>query len=207
MEGQFQTSFIPKKPVGTQPTLGKPARTTNLFTIIVIILFVTTLLIGGAVYIYSITLEKKSETVQASLTEEINNLQKESKLINEMGRFDTRLETIKSLLANHVALTEFFDFLSDNTTVSVAYTGFKYSTTEQALNVSMIGKAKSFASLALQSDRFLTADGRKYVKGFSYTNYTLDRAGDVTFNLSMTLDRSAVLYSKTLSELSDTAAE
>jgi hypothetical protein len=198
MEGQFQTSFIPKKPVGTPPTLGKPARTTNLFTIIVFIVFATVVLLTVAVYVYQMYLKKSNEAVQTELQTELSKLSTQSPDIDNMARLDSRIEGAKSLLAQHVALTEYFEFLSDKTLANVRFTGFKYSMGEHNMTVTMSGMARSFASLALQSDEFNKPENGKYIKGYSFTSYNLDKNGDVIFNLTSTVDQKALLYKDTI---------
>lgn len=198
MEGKFQTSFIPKKNVGPQLPLGKPVRTTNFFSLIVTIVFVTVIIISIGVFAYNMYLDRTHKGVQEDLTAQLDALKAQNSDIIKLTRMDLRLKSTKSLLDQHVALTQLFQFLSDHTLSTVRYTGVRYNVIDGNLNIILSGEAKSFASLALQSDELLKDESREYVKGFTFSNYNLDPDGDVVFLLTATIDPDSMLYKDTI---------
>ncbi|MDQ3014329.1 MAG: hypothetical protein M3Q73_00500 [bacterium] len=204
MEGKFQTSFIPKKNVAPQLPLGKPVRTTNFFSLIVTVVFVTVILISIGVFGYNMYLDRTHKAVQEDLNAQLDALKAQNSDIIKLTRMDLRLKSTKALLDQHVALTELFQFLGDHTLSTVRYTGVRYNVIDGKINVILSGEAKSFASLALQSDELLKEENKKYVKGFTFSNYNLDPGGNVVFLLTATLDQDSLLYKDTIATLEAT---
>jgi hypothetical protein len=208
MEGKFQTSFIPKKTVSSQPGPGpgiaKPVRTTNFFNLIITIIFVTILILTGIVYGYQYYLKKEVTKVEDELTQKLDTLRREN--VIELARFDSRLTSAKNLMAQHVAVTEFFTFLSKVTSQSVRFTTFRYSVADQKLTLSMSGEARGFAVLADQADEFAKTETQEYIKGATISNYTLDKSGNVNFSFNATVDPSKILYKDTV-ETEEVATE
>lgn len=201
MEGKFQTSFIPKKNVSPQLPLGKPVRTTNFFSLIVTIIFVTVILISIGVFAYNMYLDRTHKAIQEDLTAQLDALKAQNSDIIKLTRMDMRLKSTKALLDQHVALTELFQFLGDHTLSTIRYTGLRYNVIDGKINVILSGEAKSFASLALQSDELLREENRKYTKGFTFSNYNLDPGGNVVFLLTTTIDQDSLLYKDTIATL------
>lgn len=199
MEGKFQTSFIPKKPVGSQPNLTKPAHTTNLFSIIVTIIFVTVLLLSGLVFAYKMMVQQKNDRLNEELQAEIAKLRAQDASINELIRLDTRVESAKKLLNQHVALTSFFEFLSSSTLKTIQYKNFKYTQNpDNKVVITMNGVSQSFTALAQQSDLLLDPETQKSLKNPVISNYTLDPDGRVVFTFAGELNPQTFLYKNTV---------
>jgi Tfp pilus assembly protein PilN len=199
MEGKFQTSFIPKKPVGSQPNLTKPAHTTNLFSLIVTIIFVTVLLLTGLVFGYKMMVQQKNDKLNQELQQEIAKLDAQNETITALSRLDTRVESAKKLLNQHLALTSFFEFLSSSTLKTIQFKNFKYTfNADQKVGITMNGIAQSFTALTQQSDLLLDPETLKSVKNPAITNYLLDQEGRVVFTFSGELNPQAFLYKDTV---------
>ncbi|MBX4197812.1 hypothetical protein KW782_00560 [Candidatus Parcubacteria bacterium] len=199
MEGKFQTSFIPKKSGGGQPSYVTPVRTINFFTLTIIIIFATVVLLSAGVYGYKWMLNRNNEEIKDELSAALDALRKEN--IAELGRLDSRIETGKTLLGEHVALSEFFTFLSKSTLQNVRFTNFRYSLTgDQKITVSMNGMARNFSSLALQIDEFSATTSQKYIKGPVFSSYSLDKAGNVSFVFTAVVNPESILYKELFKE-------
>ena len=59
------------------------------------------------------------------------------------------------------------------------------------------GEARSYSSVALQSDIF---GDNKYLKNPIFSNLGLAKSGDVTFNLELNLDPSVMLYKESIKQ-------
>jgi hypothetical protein len=191
---KFQTTFIPKKTVG--PNAVKPPHTTNFFSLIVIILFSTVILLTLVVYGYQYQLKKNNEALKTKLDATIAAINATD--INDLSRLDARIESSKALIAQHTALTSFLQFLSASTLKSVRFTNFHFSNANQKLTVTMDGEAQSYAALALQTDEFSLPESRKYLKEAVVSNFLLDPSGNITFNFSGVLNQNVLLYKDTL---------
>jgi hypothetical protein len=200
MEGNIQPSFIPKKPLMARPLTPapqKPARTINFFTLIIMVIFLTTLIITGVVYGYNFFLARQKTNLQAELKSELEKINKAE--VAELSRVSTRLESSKFLLNQHLALSEFFDFLSRSTLQNVRFSSFTYKVQGQNIDISMGGQAKNFTSVALQSAEFLKAENRALIENPQFTNLNLSETGDVVFNFTGRLKPNQLLYKNILS--------
>lgn len=194
MEQNFQTSFIPKKPIIEERL--KPARSVGFFAIIAIFLLFSILIGTGALYFYKTVLEKNITKMQNDLNLAKNRF--EPAKITELQLLDKRLQASSKVLSQHVAVTPIFKILQDITMKSVRYTKFSYDLGEgkdaQVL-VKMSGVAVGYRSVALQSDLF--AKNKNLIDPV-FSNLSLDDKGNVLFDLEFSVDRSLVDYKQML---------
>ncbi len=190
MDPQFQTTFIPKKNL-VQST-GKPPHTTNFFTLMATIIMLTVIVVAGGMWGWKLYLKNHNTKLKTEL--DTNLKQFEPALISELSRLDTRIEASKTLLNQHVALSSFFDFLSDVTLPSVRFSSFKYAITGPKITVTMTGQAQSFGAVALQASEFLKPSNSAVVKNPLFSDLNLDTAGNVQFSFTGTLDPSKISY-------------
>lgn len=190
MEANQQTSFIPKKPLVNG---GGNVHTTNFFSIIATVIFVTVLVLSGIVFAYQYYLNSSIVKTKADLQTELNNFN--PTLIAQLSRLDNRIDSAKSLLAQHVAISGFFSFLSNETLQNVRFTNFTYAANVPGqATLSMTGQATSFAAVALESSQLNSAQNLQYFQNPSFSNLNLDNQGNVTFSLSGTINTNAFLY-------------
>ena len=197
MEPNFQTSFIPKKPmVEERATTG---RSVGFFTIISIFILFTVLLATGGLYFYRGIVINNIADKNKSLTLAKNSF--EPSKITELQLLDKRLRAASEILSNHVAVTPIFQALSAITMKTVRYTKFSYviGTDKKAqILIQMSGQAVDYSSVALQSDLFNTKDEAKNFINPVFSNLTLDDKGNVLFDLQFSVDPSFVNYKQTL---------
>ncbi|MEK7606353.1 MAG: hypothetical protein AAB458_02050 [Patescibacteria group bacterium] len=187
MAEQFQTSFIPKKSFDVGPV--KPARVTSLFFIISMLLFILSVAAAAGVFGYQKFLE-------SSIVRKKEELQKaraafEPELIRELSRLDTKLRTAEELLSTHIAVTGIFELLQGVTLETVQFTDFGYALEPLGVRITMSGLARSFASVALQSDEF---GKNRFIREPVFSGFSLDDRGDVEFSVTALIDPSVVSY-------------
>lgn len=198
MEQQFQTSFIPKKPLTEEPVAR--TRPVSLFTFITTILFFASLLIGGGVYFYKTYLTKQATELEKSLVTARASF--EPKLVSDLSRLDKRINTGNELLSMHVTVSPIFELFQDITIKTIRFTKFSYAYLNDAgtaVNVKMSGlstPAGGYTAIANQSDLL---NKNKYIKNAVFSNLTLDDKGNITFDLTFSVDPTFVLYSKLVS--------
>jgi hypothetical protein len=204
MEPKFQTSFIPKKPIVASEGIAR--KSIDFFAIIATILFLGSLVLSGAVYAWKYTLEKQVVSREADLAKAKGQFDQE--FIGYVNRLNTRIETSKDLLNNHVGASTIFGFLAAHTLKTISYSDFSYTyENDGTVKVVMRGLAKSYSSIALQSEEF--GKQNQYIKSPIFSDLNPDTTGSVVFTLTAFLDKNLISYQKNLGQItnfSDTEA-
>jgi uncharacterized protein YlxW (UPF0749 family) len=176
-------SFVPKKDRLSSVRSREIAvvRTINiLFSISLIIFFLSVI---GAVlsYLYSQYTESTLQAQKQRLEQAKEEYDPET--VELLTRFDTRLQSVRQLLNNHIMMTPVFAELSKYTTTAVSLENFD-STVTQAGGLKVTGKgvASSYEALAVQSDTFAKSS---YIVNPIFTNLTRDEEGVVNFDYSV----------------------
>lgn len=201
MEPNFQTSFIPKKPIVEERVTN--TRSVGVFSVIAIFIFFSTLLATLGLYFYKGVLKSNISQMETDLNLAKNRF--ESSKIVELQVLDKRLHAASEILSHHIAVTPIFKALSAVTMKSVRFTQFDYEFVgdkEQKIVVKMKGLAVGYRSIALQSDLFSKKDEGKNFIDPVFSNLTLDDKGNVLFDLEFSVDPSFVDYKNMLSATS-----
>lgn len=147
------------------------------------ILIITVLAAGGVFLLKSYT-EQSIASKRTSLDRQRAAF--EPATIEELLRLDKRINASSALLKSHYALTLIFDDLESRTGENVRFKTFKYEPAGPGrFAVSMSGTAKSFNSVAVQSDSFGKSN---VVKDPIFSNLNLDPSGNVVFDFGAFVD-------------------
>ncbi len=195
MEQNFQTSFIPKKPMIEQRAVA--SRPIGFFTVISIFLFFTMVVASGGLYFYKSVLLKNITQMQNELKLAQGSF--EPAKIVQLQVLDKRLNAANDILNNHIIVSPIFDALQSVTMKTISYTDFSYSMDDNngkpKMNIKMSGVAVGYQSIALQADLF---SGNKFLIDPVFSNLLLDDKGNVTFELNFSVDPDFVNYKKVL---------
>ncbi len=187
---QFQTSFAPKKAPAYAPIVRRTGgHSVNIFAIISIIVFIITVGLAVTVFFYKSHLVSAIGEMDVSLAAARKSFEPE--FIAEASRLNARIEAARALLGTHLAVSPFFDILEKKTLENVRFTEFSFSVVGKMMQVSMTGQAKSFNSVALQSDVF--GAEHAFVDPV-FGNFTLDDEGNVIFSFEAKIDPDLLLY-------------
>lgn len=193
MEKDFQTSFIPKKPMIEERAVS--SRPISFFTIFSIFVFVTILIATGGLYFYNSLLDKNLANMESSLNSAKNRFEP-SKIV-QLQVLDKRLKASTEILSNHIAISPIFQSLQDLTMKTIRFTKFSYSMgtekNSKLINVKMSGLAVGYRSVALQADLF---SKNKFFIDPIFSNLSLDNSGNVIFDLEFSVDPTFVDYKK-----------
>lgn len=190
MEPNFQTSFIPKKPMVRETAVAP--RPIGLLTIISIFILFTVVLASGALYFYKGIATKNVATMKNNLALAKNRF--EPTKIKELQVLDRRLNAANQILSKHIAISPIFKELSVTTMKSVRFTKFSYDLGEEKnskIFVKMSGVTLGYSFLALQSDLF--SKNKNFIDPV-FSNLALNETGNVTFDLTFSVDPSFVDY-------------
>lgn len=183
-----QTSFIPKKPLTKESVVHRVP--TGIFTIIATIVFFGSLLGAGGVYAYKTLLARDIEAAKASLERAEKAF--EPATIVELERLDGRIQSSGEILEAHTVVTPLFRTLEEATLPQVRFNRFNFSFLNgEKIELRMNGEARSYSFVALQSDEFGNA---KFLKDVIFSNLNLDQQGNVTFEVTATVDPELVFY-------------
>jgi hypothetical protein len=194
MEPNFQTSFIPKKPIVDERA--SVARPVGILLVASIFILFTVLIATGGLYFYKGVVAKNLADQQANLTLAQNRF--EPSKITELQILDKRLRASTEILSKHISITPIFTVLQDLTMKSVRYTKFSYdvgTSQDATVDIKMSGQAIGYRSIALQSDLF--AQNKNIIDPI-FSNLTLDNSGNVIFDLEFSVDPGFVNYKQTL---------
>lgn len=183
----FQTSFIPKKTEVEAPVVRKKG--VGIFMLIAVFIFVLAIAGGVGAFLY----ERVIESSLASKKESLDRAQEafEPDLIRELARIDKKITASKEVLSQHISPSELFSLLEELTLENISFTDFEYSAGEEGYMIRLGGVAKSFSTLALQSDVF---GSNRYIIEPVFEDLDLDRVGNVTFSVSAKIDPGLIDY-------------
>jgi len=191
---KFTTSFIPRKPV-TPTVSGYKGPTSNYLTIVTVAIFLGTLVFGGGVFAYKLSVKK-------DISNQIEDLKKsraefDEKFIKEATRLNTKITAVKTLIDKHQAPSAVFDLLQETTLSSVRFNNLKYSTdkTKGAITLDAAGVGVGYQSIVLQSDEFGKTGALRDVV---FSSVQPNDSGLVSFAFKSGIDPALVLYRKTL---------
>lgn len=175
MDSKFSSSFIPKASYGEA---GDEKQEFNFFSVVAILLFILSIFVTGGLFFYRMSLKSDNENLKSQLSTAAAAI--DIKGINEIMAFEKRIASIKEILQNHVAVSEYFNLLEKNTVSKVQFTDLKYSSLRgRNVEVQMSGKASTFGAIALQEDVFLQDPNTRSV---SFNNMRSDKkTGSVAF--------------------------
>ena len=195
MDQNFQTSFIPKKPIVKERAVS--ARPVGVLFIASIFILFTVLLATGGLYFYKGIVAKKITDMENTLNVAKNRF--EPSKITELQVLDKRLRASSEILSKHITITPIFTALENLTMKTVRYTKFNYSIgtdkNTTVVDIKTSGQAIGYRSVALQSDLF--AKNKNLINPV-FSNLTLDNSGNVLFDLEFSVDPNFINYKKTL---------
>ncbi len=195
MEPNFQTSFIPKKPM--IESHATPTRSVGIFTVASIFILFAILIASGGLYFYKGVLTKQITDMQSNL--ELAKARFEPTKIAELQTLDKRLQAANEVLSKHLTVSPIFAALEGVTMKTVRFTKFSYTLDNSArtpkVEVHMSGMAVGYGSVALQSDLF--AKNKNFINPV-FSNLKLDEKGNVLFDLEFSVDPAFLSYKQTL---------
>ncbi len=197
MDQNFQTSFIPKKPL--TPEAPVRSRSVSLLAILSIFILLAVVLSSGGVYLYKKSLETQIADKAKAL--QVARKRLESTQIDRLQELDKRLNSSTQILGNHIAVSNIFSALQENTLKSIRYTKFSYSMGDKPganIYIKMSGQASGllgYKSIALEADLF---NKNKNIIDPIFSNLSLDNKGNVIFDLEFFVNPNFVNYKQIL---------
>lgn len=194
-------TFIPRQTAVAQAAGARHARVSVFFTLSVAV-FVLSLLAAGGVFFYQKVLANRLVKMNNDLV--AARAAFEPAFIEELQRMDIRLETAKSLLAQHRAVSPIFALLERETLATVRFTKFSFSEAQEGgVHLALAGEAASFNAVALQSDVF--AKNGSFLNSV-FSDFDVDKSGTVHFSFVATIAPEFALYRSHLARVTKPSA-
>jgi hypothetical protein len=178
-------AFIPKT------TLSRPAYREQglgfLSTISVAIFLVSLGVLSGS-YLYSGLLDSDLKKLHTDLEKTKKEFEVSS--IRNFSQMANTINLAKTVIGSHVAVSQAFAFVQDNTLQSTRFLDFSFGG-EKGNSLALGGEATSFSALAEQAHVFGT---NKFVRSITLSDISLRKSGNVGFSMAMMLDASLTNY-------------
>ncbi len=190
-----QTSFIPKKSLTPAPSVAS-REGMSLFMIGALLFFILAVALSVGIFLYQSLLETQIGTRKGDLDRTKGAF--EPSVIQELQRLDKRIEVSKILLGRHIAASTLFDTLQKSTVQSLRFESMTLGSPNEKGDLSILvkGQAKSYSSVAYQSDILGKTKG---IKNPVFSDLNLDQRGNVVFNLKALIGSDFLNYKNTLS--------
>ena len=196
MEPKFQSSFIPRGPTApiiSSAPLERKIKGEGLLTFMAGLIFIISIILAIGIFGYKFYLKYSIDKMGADLENARTTIQPE--IIDELTHLDNRLMATQELIAKHEILTPIYEFLESATIKTVRFNDFRFSNTENGLELSMTGEARGYAALAFQADLFSQS---KSLKNPIFSNLSLNSRGDVSFSFHVIIDPELLSYKRTI---------
>ena len=205
MDTNFQTSFIPKKPLAEE-RVAVTATHSSIFGFLATLLFISAIAASAGLYFYRANIQKTIVSQQVQLNAARNAF--EPSLITELKRLDRRITSANTILNSHIAVSPIFEVLELNTLKSIQFTKFTYVTPTNPklpIKVELSGRARDYASIALESDQLAK---NKYIRNSLFSDLTLnEQTGMVLFQLTFDVDPDLVRFTNNLEKFTTVVEE
>ncbi len=198
MDQQIPTSFIPKRPVSTEPvrTSAPKSKMVSIISFLAVIAVIATGLSYGGVYLWGTQLASQKIKTDTEINDARNGIGTD--FLATMKRLDARISGVQALLGKHIVVTPIFQALQDTTLRNVQYKTFTYAfvpdpkTKGTLVEVTLTGTAKSYSTIALQSDAYTKSS---LIRNPIFSNLTVDdKTNAISFKLVFTVLPSALSY-------------
>lgn len=192
MEPQFQTSFIPKKPIvsGIRDSIGEVG-SVNYFSIFVTMVFVAALIASVGLFVYEKVLNSEIAQADKDLTAAKDAFQIAT--TKELIDVSTRISSTQKLLNSHVVTSQIFAALQDLTVKKVSFNNFVFSYKDGGVYVTMDSEAQSYNALAQQSN---ILSKTAFVKSSEFSDFDISEKGNITSKLTALIDPALISYKK-----------
>ena len=206
MEQKFNTSFIPKKSLqaDTSSTAARDKyvkRRTSYGPgfFLSLLVFIAVVVTSLGIFMYTTIVDKRIEDYKDTLADIENNF--DVFVIDDLIRTDNRITYAKSLLMNHVVLSELFKKLENVTSQKIQYTEFLYAgATEEQVNpvMTLSGTSREYKDVAQQTTAYRDD---LYLNNPIMLELGRDHSTDaITFALEVVLDKNLTSFSTALGE-------
>ncbi len=189
---QFQTSFIPKKPLIAENPGTRTREPVSIFLILSIMIFLGSVASVGGVYLWEKTALEQQAVYKETLAQNRSSFGEEQ--LEIFKKLNTKITLAQEHLNSLLTPRALFDILSAVTVQSVRYKSFTFTPPLKVgdpIKISMVGEGAGFQTVAYQSD---VLAGQSRIKNPVLADFAVNENGFVSFSFSGEIDPKDVLY-------------
>ena len=189
---QFQTSFIPKKPLIAENPGTRTREPVSIFLILSIMIFLGSIASVGGVYLWEKTALEQQAVYKETLAQNRSSFGEEQ--LEIFKKLNTKINLAQEHLNSLLTPRALFDILSAVTVQSVRYKSFTFTPPQKVgdpIKISMVGEGAGFQAVAYQSD---VLAGQSRIKNPVLADFAVNENGFVSFTFSGEIDPKDVLY-------------
>lgn len=191
----IKSSFIPKKEMKDRQ-IKRRGGGVNIFFLISLIIFLSTIIGAAFLYFWEVDLEKdiKLKTEAFRKLEEHYGIETFQKLIH----LDKRIGVGKDLLKRHYAIHPIFTFLERGTIADIVYTDMSLTESGDIIRLEFKGSANNFADIVRQKDIYTKNPN---IQDFMFTNITRSKKDQsAIFDMSFEVEKKYLTTRNLLTE-------
>jgi len=192
MDTKFRSSFIPKSSsLSSFEKGGDEGRGFGIFGALAVLVFIASVVVTGGAFFYKLSLKSEVGNLKSQVSSALAAIDRGA--VDEIVSFDKRLSSVREILSRHVAVSKYFAMLEKETVSQVQFTNLRYAAPAGGgLSINMNGKAKSYAAIALQEEKFLQDPNTLSV---DFSGMKVDeKTGIVSFSLKGEFKNDLVKY-------------
>lgn len=177
---EIQASFIPKRDISKRRR--KSFFQINIFLLIAVIIFLTTIAGSIAVYFWQTVATETRDKNLTTLEQSRGDLG-----ISEIERYLTlsnRLEAVDQIISEHVNVSEIFRLLEKHTLTDIVLSNFTFNTIEGKVNINAEGTAPTYEYVAVQADEYAK---EAIIRELILSDVDQNREGGVAFSLAFSV--------------------
>ena len=195
MEGKFQTSFIPKKPL--TPKTQRLDGGISILSLLAGLMLAVSIALAAGVFLYEAYLTKDIVAKKASF--KANEEAFDPNSVTTYSTLNRRITVSQALLSKHIAPSSIFDVIDQATLKTVRFMDFNFAyVNDKKVGLTMKGQAVNYNSVAKQSDVFSENPTSQFIHNPIFADLDLDAKGNVTFSFTGDIDAQKILYSNNL---------
>ena len=194
MDNPAQPSFIPRKPMTPAGVHGGGSWLGVLLFLVASLVLIASIVAAGGAFLYERFVKNSIATKSETLRQ--TEAAFDPATIQELVHLDSQINNAQALLQKHTTALGVFNFLSQDTLQTVQFSSLGYDLSEAGVaQISLMGMADSFATVALQSDRF---GSNKLLKEVAFSGISINPDGHIVFTVKATIDPNLINYAKNL---------
>jgi len=179
----IKSSFIPKKEIQTRKSRGSGSNV-NLFFLISLIIFLSTILGAVGLYFYKkqLTKEKNDNVAKFKRLKSENTIDTFQKFF----KFDRLLKNANTIILNHYYVLPVFNFLEVNTLTSIYFTEMDLKENGDYIEFSFKGMAEKFSDIVIQKEKYTKNPN---IEDFMFLNIDTDKDGNKVFDMTFKVNK------------------
>ena len=189
---QFQTSFIPKKPLIAENPGTQTREPVSIFLILSILVFLASVASVGGVYLWEKTALEQQAVYKETLAQNRSSFGEEQ--LEIFKKLNTKITIAQEHINTLLTPRALFDILSAVTVQSIRYKNFTFTPPLKVgdpIKIAMTGEGAGFQAVAYQSD---VLAGQSRIKNPVLADFAVNENGFVSFSFSGEIDPKDVLY-------------